>query len=114
MLSGAGDIDVLCEFAINFLLSGQGDARRLAVHLVRQMPERSPLEVIFVLASAAASIEEVFAGSDSKALALDGWRVASLLGVDLHMMQVMGRRSGRCQDLLVYWQTVDRYFLGGA
>jgi len=111
MLSGAGEIDVLCEFAINFLLSGQGDARRLAVSLVQGSPERAPLEVIFVLASAAASIEEVLAGTESKAMAVGAWRTASLLGVELHMMQLMGRSNTRCLDLLHYWQTVDPYFL---
>jgi len=113
MLSGAGEIDVLCEFAINFLLSGQGDGKRLAVTLVRAVPSRAPLEVIFILASAAASIEDVLAGTESKAMALDTWRTASLLGVELHMMQVMGLPNGSCADVLHYWQTVDPYFLGG-
>jgi hypothetical protein len=113
MSVGSGEIDVLCEFAINFLLSGQGDAKRLAVALVKAAPTRAPLEVIFVLASAAASIEEVLAGTESKAMALDTWRTASLLGVELHMMQVMGLPNGSCADLLHYWQTQDPYFLNG-
>ena len=46
MLSGVGEIDVLCEFAINFLLSGQGDAKSLAVVMARDAPTRAPLEVI--------------------------------------------------------------------
>ena len=112
MSVGGGDIDQLCEFAINFLLSGQGDARRLAASLVMDSPDRAPLEVIFVLASAAASIEEVLSGPESKSLALDTWRIAALLGVDLHMMQLLGRPTGHCHNLLHYWQTEDPYFLG--
>ena len=111
MSVGSGQIDQLCEFAINFLLSGQGDAKRLAATLVMDSPDRSPLEVIFVLSSAAASIEEVLSGPESKALALDTWRMASLLGVDLHMMQLLGRPHDHCHNVLHYWQTEDPYFL---
>ena len=114
MAAGGGEIDQLCEFAINFLLSGQGDAKRLAAALVMDSPDRAPLEVIFVLASAAASIEEVLSGPESKSLSLDTWRIAALLGVDLHMMQLLGRPTGHCHNLLHYWQTEDPYFLGRA
>ena len=113
MSVGGGEIDELCEFAINFLLSKQGDARRLAATLVMDSPDRSPLEVIFVLSSAAASIEEVFSGAESTTLSLDTWRTASLLGVDLHMMQMLGRPNSHCHSLLHYWQTEDPYFLVG-
>ena len=113
MSMGGGGIDQLCEFAINFLLSGRGDARRLAAHLVMDSPDRAPLEVIFVLASAAASIEDVLSGPESKSLALDTWRTASLLAVDLHMMQLRGRPNDHCHSLMHYWQTEDPYFLGG-
>ncbi len=114
MSVGGGEIDQLCEFAISFLLSGQGDAKRLAATLVMDSPDRSPLEVTFVLSSAAASIEEVLSGPESRAMALDAWRTAALLGVDLHMMQLLGRPNLYCHNLLHYWQTEDPYFLGGA
>lgn len=112
MSVGTQDIDQLCEFAINFLLSGQGDAKRLAAKLVTDSPDRSPLEVVFVLSSAAASIEEVLAGDESRAIALDGWRMAALLAVDLHMMQMLHRPTLQCRALLHYWQTEDPFFLG--
>lgn len=114
MSVGGAEIDRLCEYAIDFLLSGQGDARRLAARLVMERPDRSPLEVIFILASAAASIEEVLAGPESRALSADAWRMATLLGVDLHMMQVQGRPTGHCHEVMHYWQTHDPYFLAGA
>ena len=106
-----GEIDTLCEFAINFLLTRQGDARRLAATLVMDSPDRSPLEVIFLLSSAAASIEEVLSGTEARSLSLDAWRVASLLGVELHMMQLLGLPNLFCHSLLSYWQTEDGYFL---
>ncbi len=111
MSLGGGTIDLLCEFAINFLLTRQGDARRLAATLVMDSPDRAPHEVIFILASAAASIEEVLSTPEAKALALDAWRHAALLGVDLHMMQLGGNPTAHCHSLLHYWQTVDGYFL---
>ena len=114
MVLGARDIDQLCEFAIDFLLSGRGDAKELAAALVMDRPDRSPLEVIFVMSSAAASIEEVLAGEQSRAVALDAWRMASLLAVDLHMMQVLQRPNQHCHALLAYWQTEDPFFLGRA
>ena len=113
MFASAGEIDVLCEYAIGFLLSRQGDAKRLAVRLTEAAPERRPMEVIFVLSSAAASIEEVLAGEEAVALALDAWRVAALMGVDLHMMQVLGHPHGRCADVMHYWRSEDGFFLSG-
>lgn len=113
MSVGGADIDQLCEFAIDFLLSGQGDARQLAVKLVTNQPDRPPMEVIFILASSAAAIEEVLSGPDSRALAVDTWRIAALVGVDLHMMEILHHPTSRCHDLLHYWQTEDPYFLRG-
>jgi hypothetical protein len=113
MSVNGSEIDRLCEHAINFLLSGQGDARRLAASLVMSRPDRSPLEVIFVLSFSAAAIEEVLASPESRAHSVDAWRIAGLLGVDLHMMQISGRSNSSCRDLLHYWQTVDPYFLAG-
>lgn len=111
MVWGRVHIDLLCEFSINFLLSGQGDAKRLAATLVMDSPDRSPLEVIFVLASTAASIEDVLSGPESREMALQTWRTAALLGVDLHMMQVLGLPNRHCHSLLHYWQTQDPFFL---
>lgn len=103
----------MCEFAIGFLLSGQGDARRLAVTLAREAPHRLASEVILVLASAAASIEEVLAGPETHHIAVETWRTAAMLGVELHMMQLLQKPRGTCGDLLHYWQTEDLWFIGG-
>lgn len=108
----ASDIDQLCEFAINFLLTRQGDARGLAVALARGGRDRTASEVILVLASAAASIEEVLTGPESHLIAVETWRAAAMLGVDLHMMQLRDRPCSTCGDLLDYWQTEDMWFLG--
>lgn len=109
---GVSDSDGLCEFALHFLLTGQGDARRLAATMARHKPDLPALELIFVLASAASGLEAVFCGPESGAVALDAWRTSALVGVDLHIMQEMGLPSRLCADLLEYWKTEDGYFLG--
>jgi hypothetical protein len=112
MSSVTSDIDQLCEFAINYLLMRQGDGRSLAVALARGAPDRAASEVILILASAAASIEEVLTGPETHHIALETWRAAAMLGVELHMMQLRDRPRGTCGDLLDYWQTEDMWFLG--
>jgi hypothetical protein len=104
-------MDGLCEFALHFLLSGQGDARRLVATLAEDRPEMPVLEMMFVLASAASGLEAVFSGVESGAVALDTWRTSALVGVDLHVMQEMGLPCRLCADLLEYWKNEDGFFL---
>ena len=111
MLRGTSDIDGLSEFALHFLLSGQGDARLLVADMVQRMPALPVLELIFVLASAASGLESVFSSAEAKAIALDVWRMASMVGVDLHMMRELGLPRELCADLLEYWRTEDGFFL---
>ena len=111
MLRGIGDMDGLCEFALHFLLSGQGDARRLAASLAQHTPDLPALELVFILASAASGLESVFSGAETSAIALDAWRTSALVGVDLHMMQELGLPCQTCEDLVEYWQTEDGFFL---
>lgn len=111
MPNGISSLDDFCEFAIQFLLSRQGGPKALAVTLARRSPDRSALELIFILSLAASSIEEVFGGAEINAISAETWRVSALVGVDLHMMQCRGMPHASCADLLHYWQTVDRYFL---
>lgn len=101
----------LSEFAVNFLLSGHGTPRQLAVQLAQKMPQTPPLEVVFLLSITASGIEETFSGPQMERLAVESWRAAALLGVDLHMMQLRGLRCATCHDLLTYWRQVDGFFL---
>ena len=111
MLRGISDMDALCEYALYFLLTGQGDARSLAATMAEKMPTLPALELVFVLASAASGLEAVFSGLESKLIALDTWRTSALVGVDLHVMQEMGLPCRLCADLLEYWKKEDGYFL---
>jgi hypothetical protein len=67
--------------------------------------------VVFVLSITAASLEDVFAGKKVAEAAADAWRMAALLGVEVHMMQRRGLPNHSCAELLQYWQNVDGYFL---
>lgn len=104
-------IDDDCEFAIQFLLTRQGIARQLAVALARRDPDRSALELIFILSLAVSSIEEMLGGAEMTAISTDAWRIAALVAVDLHMMKKRGLAHDSCADLLHYWNSVDGFFL---
>jgi hypothetical protein len=105
------NIEDLSEFAVTFLLTGQGTARQLAVRLAERLPQSPPLEVAFLISAAASGIEETFASPEMAQLALESWRAAALLGVDLRMMQQRGLPCASCADLLAYWRRVDGFFL---
>ena len=111
MVPSVSDFDGLCEFALNFLLTGEGDARRLAARLAGLFPDLSALELIFVLATAASGMESVFAGPETVGSAQEAWKIAALLAVDLHQMQVMGLPHRTCGDLMGYWRAEDGFFL---
>lgn len=111
MVPSISDFDGLCEFALNFLLNGEGDARRLAARLAGLFPDLPALELVFVIATAASGMESVFAGPETVAAAQDAWRIAALLAVDLHQMQVMDLPHATCGDLMRYWRTEDGFFL---
>lgn len=106
-------VDDLAEFAIGFLISGRGNARQLTRALVEGWPQRPALEMIFTLSITANSIEEVFASTDSAAMAHDAWRMAGLVGADLFMAQSAGLPHYSAADLAAYWQTHDPFFLTG-
>ena len=111
MSSISHSIDSDCEFAIQFLLSRQGQVRQLVVALANRNPDRSALELIFILSLAVSSIEEMFGGAEIATLTTEAWRVTALVGVDLHMMRTRGMPHVLCADLLHYWRNVDDYFL---
>ena len=112
MMDDPDGLDARCEFAIGFLLNGRGDARQLTAKLAQIAPDRLASELVLVLSSAAASIEDIFASPESRATVLDTWRIAALLGVDLHVMQMLDLPHATCADLMRYWQTEDGFFLG--
>ncbi len=101
----------LSEFAIDFLLTGRGDGRALAFALVQGWPQFPALDVIFAMSLAAGGIEQTLAGEESVAQAMNTWRMAALVGVDLSMMRKLGLPTDTSADLMAYWQAHDQFFL---
>ena len=101
------DFEALCEFALHYLLTAKGDARRLAAELVLGHPALPVLEIVLILSSAASGLETVFSDAFARHHAQETWRMAALLAVDLHLTE--GGRTAA--DLLDYWRREDDFFL---
>ena len=108
-----GSGDDLAEFAIDFLLSGRGSARKLTRTMVQRWPERAALEFTYALAVAASGIEDVLSGDETRHTAQDCWRMAALVCVYLFVAQSAGLPHLTGADLMAYWQAHDRFFLQG-
>lgn len=104
-------VDDLAEFAIDFLVSGRGGARILTRVLAERWPNRPALELAYALSVAASSMEEVFSGEETLALAREAWRMAGLVGVDLYVAQSSGLPHRTAADLTDYWRAHDPFFL---
>lgn len=105
----AGDVDRV-QFAIECLLDGPGGWRPLVREMVARWPEASAGEIILALVTAASSIEQMFGpGSPSREGAMQGWRLAALIGADLHAMATLGLPHDTAGDLARYWK-IDPWF----
>ena len=116
MTPGCPDFEELCEFALGYLITGRGDARQLAATMVRAHSDMPVLEVVLVLSSAASGLESTFSNIEARAQAVDAWRIAALLAVDLHLMSGLGKagegKAGQmARDLLGFWEAEDDFFL---
>lgn len=103
--------DEMAEFAISYLLTGGGSARRLVYELAARWPARPALEFALVLSLAANGIEETLTGEESARLSRDAWRMAALVGVDLFDAQALGLPHRTGADLIAYWRQYDPFFL---
>jgi hypothetical protein len=101
----------MIEAAVRVLLSEKQDIKSLVRFLVTNWPAVPALQIIHVLAMAAGSVEHMLADADAAHSALDAWRMAGLVGVDLRMMQAMGLPYETAADLWAYWLVHDRFFL---
>lgn len=106
-------LDQMIEFAMEELLSGNGQRRR---QMVRRMAERWPREpalaISYALTSATGAIEDSFgAAADRDPVVPLGYRLSALVSADVHAVQAMGQNPPVAEDLLHFWRRVDPLFL---
>lgn len=103
-------IEERVAFAIERLMRSDEAWRSLVRDLVQRWPEEPPLELGFTLVSAASAIETSFtASSPTRDAAMQGYRLAALVSMDVYAMQLLGMEHGKARDLLAYWQ-IDPFF----
>lgn len=100
------------EFVVQFMLTGRGDLRRMVRGLAEGWPQEPALDILHCIGMACGHLERSFAGEASVRAATEGWRMATLVGVDLAMMRRLGLPHDTSADLLAYWKNHDRFFLG--
>ncbi len=109
----AAPLDEMIEFAMEELLSGNGQRKRA---MVRRMAERWPdqpaLALVFAVTSATEMIEDSFGGAESNDPVIPlGYRLSALISADVHAVQSMGQVPSVAEDLLHFWRRVDPLFL---
>lgn len=107
--AAARDLDMV-QFAIECLLDAPDGWRPLVREMVARWPEAPVGELILALVTAATEIEAMFGpGSPAREGAARGWRLAALLGVDLHAMEAVGMAHATAADMARFWK-IDPWF----
>ncbi len=106
-------LDQMIEFAMEELLSGDGNRKRA---MVRRMAERWPAEpalaLVYAVTSATEAIEDAFGESAARDPVIPmGYRLSALISADVHAVQSMGQIPSVAEDLLHFWRRVDPQFL---
>ncbi|TNC49770.1 hypothetical protein FHG66_09620 [Rubellimicrobium rubrum] len=106
-------LDLMIEFVIEELMSGDGQRRRA---MVRRMAERWPAEpalaLVYAVTCATETIEDTFGDSAGREPMIPlGYRLSALISADVHAVQCMGQIPSVAADLLHFWRRVDPLFL---
>jgi hypothetical protein len=108
----AAPIDLMIEFAMEELLSGNPQRRRT---MIRKMAERWPSEpvlaLVFAVTSATGLIEDSLGGAGSDPVVPLGYRLSALISADVHAVQSMGQNPSLAADLLHFSRRADPLFL---
>ena len=105
-------IDQMTEFAVAALLADGDGWRHVARDLAARWPDVPPLEIVFVLSTAAEAIGDLFMPEDSAgAPGRVAWRLAALVASDVYAMQRLGLACATAADMVAYWRDHDPYFL---
>jgi len=111
-------IDALTETVVTRLLVDGKTARAVAIELAARLAVEFPLLPALSLALpfslAAAAIEEMLGGGiQARNAALDGWRVAALIGADALVLHSQGGGDDTLAGLWAMWQAGDEVFGAG-
>ena len=99
------------EFALARLLRPAGDWRRLVRDMAERWPDADPLDHVLALIEAAAAIERAHAARNhGHEGAVNGYRLAALLSLDLQVMARLGMRCSAASEVIACWQS-DGNFL---
>ncbi len=110
-------LDLMIEFAMEELLSGDGPRKR---SMVRRMAERWPAEpalaLVYAVTCATEAIEDAFGEAAARDPVIPlGYRlsalISALISADVHAVQSMGQVPSVAEDLLHFWRRVDPQFL---
>ncbi|MBW6507671.1 MAG: hypothetical protein K0B00_13130 [Rhodobacteraceae bacterium] len=99
------------EFAVARLLHPSDDWRSLVRDMAKRWPDADPLDHVLALIEAAAAIGHGHATRiHGHAGAMNGYRLAALLALDLHIMARLGMRSSAASEVVACWQS-DAFLL---
>ncbi|MBZ4022785.1 hypothetical protein CKO11_09970 [Rhodobacter sp. TJ_12] len=103
-------IEERVAFAIERLMRSDDAWRGLVREMVDRWPDEAPLELGFALVSAASAIESSFTKSSPvRDAAMQGYRLAALISMDVYAMQLLDMKCDKAQDLIAYWD-IDPFF----
>ncbi len=104
-------IETMTEAAADYLFVERQPLPALPYFLASKFPTCAPLELTLCLATLADLVETELATTTRTDFAISLWRIASLIAVDVLVMETMGVPSLTAADLRTYWTDHDQYFL---
>lgn len=106
-------LDRMIAFAMEELLSGNGQRRQQVVRRMAELWPREPaLSLVFALTSATGAIEDAFGhAASSEPVVPFGYKLSALVSADIHAVQSMGQVPSMAEDLLHFWRRSDPAYL---
>ncbi len=106
-------LDLMIEFAIEALMSGDGQRRRTLVRrMAEQWPTEPALAMVYAVTCATETIEDTFGEAAVREPVIPlGYRLSAMISADVHALQSMGQTPSMAGDLLHFWRRVDPLFL---
>lgn len=104
-------IDLMIEFALEEILSGQLSRRKSLVRrMAQQWPEMPALSMSYALTRAAGILEEQFGTNRDPSIGL-AWQLSALVAADIHAMNAAHSASIKAEELAHFWRRAEPSFL---